>query len=139
MSRVIRLIFSCVGLVAFVAACAASPGGSGVATLDDPGATASAASPSPSPLSPQDAALAYARCMREHGVNMPDPVVETGANGQGKIDQNGGPPVSKDAMSKADTACRSILEASPPNGTAQQLSAEEEDKILAFAKCLRHH
>jgi hypothetical protein len=139
MSRFIQLSLAALVLVALVA-CSADGGGPGVATLDSPDpSSASGSSPAPSAVSPQDAALAYARCMRENGVDMPDPHVETSANGDVKIDQRGGAPVAKEKMEAADKVCQHFLAAAGANGPAQQMSAEDQDKVLAFAKCMREH
>ena len=144
MSRMFRLILATVAMVAFVAACSGTATGPGVATLDDPGASGSpGASPAASVLTPQDAALAFARCMRENGIDMPDPIVSTDGNGRTKIDQRAGPgadtPASKDKFNKADETCRHFMEAAMPNGQGPAMSAEDQDKVLAFAKCMREH
>jgi hypothetical protein len=140
MSRLFRLILATVAVVALIAACSGTANGPGVATLDDPSASGSpGASPAASALTPQDAALAYARCMRENGVDMPDPVVTTGDGGEVKIDQRGGSPVSKDAMAKADAVCRHFMAAAGPGGPGHQMSAADMDKLLQFAKCMRQH
>jgi hypothetical protein len=144
MSRLFRLILATVAVVALVAACSGAATGPGVATLDDPSASGSpGASPAASALTPQDAALAFARCMRENGIDMPDPIVSTDGNGGTKIDQRAGPgantPASKERFNKADEACRHFMEAAMPNGQGPAMSAEDQDKVLAFAKCMREH
>ena len=90
MITVPRPILAFALLATVLAAC--SGGGaasSGVATLDDPAASAAPdASGSPAPsISPEDAMLAFARCMREHGVDMPDPDF----SGGGGVFRAGGP------------------------------------------------
>jgi hypothetical protein len=140
MSRFLRLILAPVAVVALVAACSGGAAGPSVASLDDPSASGlPGASPAASALTPQDAALAYARCMRENGVDMPDPQVTTGSGGEVKIDQQGGAPVSKEKMNAADAACRHFMAAAGPNGQGPAMSAEDQDKVLAFAKCMREH
>ena len=140
MSRLFRLILATVAVVALVSACSGAANGPGVATLDDPSASGSpGASPAASALTPQDAALAYARCMRENGVDMPDPQVTTGSGGEVKIDQQGGAPVSKEKMNAADMVCRHFMAEAAPNGQGPAMSAEDQDKVLAFAKCMREH
>jgi hypothetical protein len=140
MPRVFLPILAAVALVILVAACSGTANTPGVATLDDPSASDStAASPSPSPISPQDAALAYARCMRENGVDMPDPQVTTGSGGEVRIDQQGGAPVSKEKMAAADQVYHHFMAAAAPNGKGPAMSAEDQDKVLAFAKCMREH
>jgi hypothetical protein len=138
-SRFIQLILATLALVALVA-CTGGTGGPGVATLDSPDPSGSTgSSPSPSAVAPQDAALAYARCMRENGVDMPDPKVTTGSGGEVMIDQGGGAPVTKEKMAAADKVCHHFMAAAAPNGQGPAMSAEDQDKILAFAKCMREH
>ena len=140
MSRLFRLILATVAVVALVAACSGTANGPGVATLDDPGASGSpGASPAASALTPQDAALAYARCMRENGVDMPDPKVTTGSDGGITIDQQGGTPVSKEKVAAADKVCHHFMTAARPGGPDGHISAEDLDKMLQFAKCMREH
>jgi hypothetical protein len=78
----------------------------------------------------QEAALDYARCMREHGVDFPDPV-----NGRFEFRSERG---DQRKVEEAQEACRDILEdAAPPVDEEQQ--AEEREAALEFAKCMREH
>jgi hypothetical protein len=128
-------------LAAVLAAC--SGGGaapSGVATLEDPAASAAPdASSSPAAsVAPEDAMLAFAKCMREHGVDMPDPVVN--ADG-GMTVQVGGPdskPMDVKAMQAADEACKHLMPTRPDGGPSQ-MTPEQQDAMLDFAKCMREH
>ena len=134
-------------LATMFAACsgaAATP--SGVATLDDPAATASpnaSASPGGSAApdassDPEAAMLAFARCMREHGVDMPDPVV--GANGGTSVTIGGNGTKGPDpkVMQAANEACKALMpkDFGPGGG---ELTAEQKDAMLDFAKCMRDH
>jgi len=125
-------IIAAAGPALLAAACGGSPG-SHVAQLG-PTTTTTASSPS-STTSAQSAqlgaALAFARCMRSHGVaNFPDP------DPQGDF-----PPfhtgVSKQTSSAADDACKHLLSR---GGTATPQQRQEK---LAFgvkvAECLRGH
>jgi hypothetical protein len=140
MNGIARSILASAALIVLIAACSGAPAGSGVATLDDPSASGTpSASPAASALTPQDAALAYARCMRENGVEMPDPKVTTGANGEIAIEQSAGGAVPKEKMAAADATCRHFMTAAGPNGPREPMSAEDLDKLLQFAKCMREH
>ena len=140
MSRFFRLTLAIVALVALVAACSGTANGPGVATLDDPSASGSpGASPAASAMTPQDAALAFARCMRENGIDMPDPKVTTATDGGVSIDQQGGTPVSKDKMEAATKVCQHFMAAAAAGGPSGHISAEDLDKLLQFAKCMREH
>ena len=87
----------------------------------------------------RDAGLKFARCMREQGVDMPDP--QAGEDGGLIVRGSGGgagdaqEPSAR--MRKADAACRKYLkDVKPP-----KLSAEQERKLreqaLEHARCMR--
>jgi hypothetical protein len=110
-----------------VAACGGGGGKSnGVASLGDK-ATATT-SPGGS-QDEQQAALVYARCMRQHGVNMPDPQIT--ANGMRLR-----PPPKSPKLAAAHQACRQY---SPNGGEPTALTAQERQRALAFARCVRQH
>ncbi|HEX7277500.1 MAG TPA: hypothetical protein VF244_09020, partial [Acidimicrobiales bacterium] len=99
----------------------------------------------------EQAGLDFARCMREHGVDMPDPQTGGGPGGGGGfimvgpseagIATDGGPVVGEglpEDFKAADEACRHILddliqEGGPP------MDPEAQDRALAFARCMREH
>ena len=118
-------------LTLLIAACsqaAAAP--SGVATLQSPDAAASGdpeASPSAS-LSPEDAALAFARCMREHGIPMDDPQVGGGANGPISI-SIGGPGIDREKLQAAQEACGGFMGVSGPKGTMSAGPARQAGRV----------
>jgi hypothetical protein len=93
------------------------------------GASASAA-PTAS-LDPRDAAVAWARCMREHGVDIPDPNGQVGTGGT-QVDK-GSP-----TFEAATTACQGLLPASDTAADAARDSAIM-DQLLAYARCMREH
>lgn len=84
---------------------------------------------------PEDAALEYARCMRAHGVDVPDP----SPNGGG-IQLSIGPKEKKNKkkIDEAQKACQDILESARPQLSEEQQSLLE-DAALALAKCMREH
>ncbi|MGI5503223.1 hypothetical protein [Lentzea sp. CA-135723] len=82
--------------------------------------------------------LAFAKCMRENGVNMPDPkedgsggimIEAMPADGGGE----GGAP-DMDKMNAANEACKKHL---PNGGEFKPPSPEEQDKMRQQAKCMR--
>jgi hypothetical protein len=86
----------------------------------------------------REAALDYAQCMREHGVDMPDP----------KFSENGGmtmriggpgsrkaPP--KATMDAAQKACQKIMERVKPPTMSPQQQAEARERALKMARCMR--
>lgn len=84
----------------------------------------------------QKAFLDFAKCMREHGVDMPDP--EFKGSGEVAGIKMGGPDLAPGEMEDAQKACRKHL---PPSasGEAPGLSEEEQDAFLAFARCMREN
>lgn len=78
----------------------------------------------------EDQLRAYAKCMREHGVDMPDPQPGT----EGEVTIGGGGDDS--TLSKATEACKDLL---PNMGEPKPPTAEELDDMRKTAKCLREH
>ncbi|WP_156043665.1 hypothetical protein [Cellulomonas sp. URHE0023] len=118
------------GVLLVVAACSADPARS--ALPEASGATApttAGASPTAS-LDPEDALIQYARCMREHGVDMPDPV-------DGRLTLNG-EGIGPEKMEAADSACEKWQEmAESQDGGGRQLTEDEKQVFLDQATCLR--
>ncbi|MEO6088028.1 MAG: hypothetical protein ABIQ18_33445 [Umezawaea sp.] len=114
-------------LVTLLGACGAAD------TSPNPAASSSASTGKRSFESFDEFQLAFSGCMREHGVNMPDP----GSDGSIKIDGGGDPA----AFESASNACREQLGTPPaPKGGGKQKTDEEflADQ-LKTAKCLREH
>src|SRR5262245_52135417 len=70
-------------VAAVASGCGSASSGEGVAQFDDAAATTSEEDKSGDGTSedekdPEEAALAWAKCMREHGVDLPDPEVGKG-------------------------------------------------------------
>jgi hypothetical protein len=145
MTRYWQLTLAIVALVAILTACTGAAAAPSVASLDDPAATgAPGASATASPATdPQEAFLAYARCMRENGVDMPDPIVSTDGGGGVSVQVNGGkgssPTESKEEFAEANDACKHLMADVGPNGPAASMSPEDLDKLVEFAQCMREH
>jgi hypothetical protein len=73
----------------------------------------------------------FAQCMREHGVDMPDPDPN---NGGGKVRIEAGAGVDKEKMQQALDACREFM---PNGGERRELSPEDLEKLRQFAQCMR--
>jgi hypothetical protein len=116
-------------MVVLATACAGGSSGAGVAGLG------ASSTPSASPSGdPRDADLAYAKCMREHGIfDFPDP--QTG--GDTAIQAEPGSDLDKrnPEFKAANEACSSLLPPPPSNENQQQEFAD----MLAYAKCMREH
>ena len=79
--------------------------------------------------SPQDAMLKFARCMRQHGINFPDPT----ASGQVSIHIS-----NPQAFDAAQNACAKYRDAGRKSLTPAQ-QAKFQDQALQFARCMRAH
>jgi len=91
---------------------------------------------------PEDAMLAFARCMREHGVDMPDP--DTSGGGPGVVTfKAGGPGGDLDADAKkfqdANDACKDLMGDAGPMNLSPEQAQEMQDQALAFSRCMREH
>jgi hypothetical protein len=124
-------IVATVGLVMVAAGCGGSTG-SHVAQL---GSTTSSANP-PAASAQQNGAVAFAGCIRAHGVpNWPDP------NSSGVFDKSKLTPqqlgASDARVQAAQAACQHLL----PSGSAPNAAQIEQVKALSleFARCVRSH
>lgn len=120
----VMIIAAAVGALA-LAACGAEEGASGAATEAER----------------RDAATKFARCMREQGVDMPDPQV--GEDGGLVIKGPGAPgvagEVSGEKLRKADGACRKHLAAIEPPKLSEREQAEFKERALAHSRCMREN
>ncbi|MEV5828531.1 hypothetical protein AB0L25_23515 [Spirillospora sp. NPDC052242] len=102
----------------------------GLAGCGGGGATGAAASPTGSAAA-EDAKLEFARCMRENGVDVPDP--GSGEQGTRVLGKGAG----GEKLEKALDACRSLLQA---GGMLPDLKDPEvRDRYVEFARCMREN
>jgi hypothetical protein len=82
----------------------------------------------------EDKMREFTKCMREHGVEMPEPDAE----GRIKVEahSNADGSGNHEAMDKAHEACRTLL---PNGGKPKPMSPEDLDKARQRAKCMRDH
>jgi hypothetical protein len=105
---------------------------SGVASLGGAGgATSTTRAGASSDLT--QAALAYGRCMRQHGIDLPDPQIEGDRIVQRPPDHQ----VKTPKFAAARQACRKYLPAGGPPPSPP--SAQQRQQALAFARCMRQH
>jgi hypothetical protein len=83
---------------------------------------------------PQEAALKFAQCMRENGVDMPDPQVDA----QGRIAQKIRFHGSKATMDRAQEACKKYQDQARPDLSPEQ-KTELLDQAVRFSQCMREH
>jgi hypothetical protein len=82
----------------------------------------------------RDAQLAFARCMREHGIDMDDP--KPGERGIRLAIPKGVTPEKAEA---ANEACRKHLDAIKPPELSEEQEKQARDAALAHARCMREH
>lgn len=93
----------------------------------------------------EDALLEFTECMRDHGVDLPDPEISSSGDGGGRVvvggPGGGGGPQDQKAFEEADEECRHIME--DVFGDAPEMDPEEQaemqDNALAYAQCMRDH
>jgi hypothetical protein len=133
--------------VAAVAACGSAGGSDGVASLGG-GKSSSKSTATKAKKDPEEAARAFAQCMREHGIDLPDPQVSN--NGKGGVGftiqapvggADSGPPGSSDEFKAANKACQKHLKGVVNGGKRPSAADQEKFKqaALDFAKCMRKH
>jgi hypothetical protein len=117
-------------LVALAAACGSGDEEPGVATA---GGQPVAGVTSPTGVADRNAALReFTQCMRDNGVDLPDP-----APGTGLVEAYGGLLRGDDPLVReAFAACRSRL---PNGGEPPKLDPERLEKYRAFAACMREN
>jgi hypothetical protein len=128
MSR--KWLVAILATVALTGACSKDDGGGdGVASLNGDQKTSGQNNQQASGTD-QDKMREFTKCMREHGVDMPEPDAEgriaMRASGQGEADKN----------NAAQEACKNLM---PNGGKPPKLSPEDLDKARAQAKCMREH
>ncbi len=106
--------------------------GTDTAPLDTTGDTAA----DEEPVDPEEAMLEFTECMRDHGVDLPDP--ETDGSGRGAIVlQNEG---DDEDFQEAQEACQPIMdEAMGEIEIDPEREAEMREELLAFSECMREH
>lgn len=118
------LLLMTVGL----AGCGAAGDDNGVATAGGQGTTSSAA---PGGLSDQERALKFARCMRDHDIDMPDPTGDSGGRAD-KIPSGVDP-------KKLDAAMQQCKQYQPNGGEPPTMDPEQVQQQRVFAKCMREN
>ena len=103
----------------------------GGADPEEPAGASSGAAPGADDAETRQARLDFAQCMREHGVDFPDP--EPGG-GPVKIEASGSP----EKLEAAQEACKEFMDKARPQLTEAQ-QAEFKERALENARCMRDH
>ena len=86
---------------------------------------------------PEKAMLDFARCMRDHGVDMPDPKPGQGGMVTFEARPGDGPLPDESKFMEADKACRHLMGDAGPPELSPKDQKEAQDAMLAFARCMR--
>ncbi|WP_326561689.1 hypothetical protein [Micromonospora sp. NBC_01796] len=113
-----------------LAGCGTSAEGDGVATAGGAAGAGPTASASAAAFDDADRQLKFAQCMRENGVDMPDP--DPAAPGQVRINGGSDPDKAQAAMEK----CREFL---PNGGEGRKLDPEQAENMRKMAQCMREN
>jgi hypothetical protein len=109
-------------------------GSGGVASLEGSGQTTTDDTTTTASEDPEEAALAFARCMRKHGIDVPDP----GPNGA--ITVNGRPGMGREKMEQAQKACGGLLQrAGGGQGPSEEQQQAMQEAALEMSRCMREH
>jgi hypothetical protein len=87
----------------------------------------------------REAALNYAQCMREHGIDMPDPTFEGGGSLQTGLDPEDPDDFKREKFREAERACRKYMEDIEPPDVSEEEQQEFREAALANARCMREH
>jgi len=122
-------------------ACGGSAGADdGVASLDDSVASDAAPATAAPAVSQEEALLAFTACLRDRGIDVPDP--EMDADGNLQLSRPAAaqedPNFDRDAFRVAREACAEHLEG-VALGFRGEDRTETEDQLLAFAACVREN
>lgn len=121
-------------------ATACGTGNSASAEVASLGTTTGTAPATTSPVDTQDALLKYAACMRENGIDMPDPTFDADGNPSGGgFGPNSGIDRSTDEFQAAQTLCGDLLQGVTLGGGGRNGVDREaiQSSLNDFTACLR--
>lgn len=131
---------SMAGLALVLSGCSSTAEDSGIAKIGD--ANAASAAPAAASGTDEEQALAFAQCMRDNGVDFPDPTVDADGSpsfadafGRG---QDGGFDPTDTSFRDAMTACSDLmdgLQIGPGSGSVDQEAMSEA--LYSYTQCLR--
>ena len=131
----IRIAAAAIGAALLLAGCGAkTDDGTKVASISTPPKSGGPTAADSSGKSDEDKMRDFTKCMREHGVDMPDP--KPAGDGKGGMIAIQGDGADKGKIDAAQNACKHLL---PNGGEMKPPSAEELDKMRKDAKCMREH
>jgi hypothetical protein len=96
------------------------------------------ANPASSP-DPRQAMLRFAQCMREHGIDLPDPSSDGGITIQKSADSAAPPEPNDPRFEAAQSACQKFMPTGGKGSMTSQDAKANQEKGLKFAQCMRQH
>ena len=145
----LRLLVPLAAFVVLAAACAGSSdtAAEGVASLSGAGSSEVSADTQPEDdaanpgeaATQEEALLEFTSCMREHGVDIPDPTVDADGNLQLAFRAGaapGDPSFDREAIQAARTECSSLLDG-VTLGFGRADLTELQDTLFEYAACMR--
>ena len=86
----------------------------------------------------QDSMLEYSQCMRDNGIDMPDPQFDEDGGVQVGISPDSGIDPESEEFTAAEEECRPIMEEVRPDmDLSPEEQAEMQDRLTAMAECMR--
>jgi hypothetical protein len=137
------LVVLLLAIAAVASGCGSASSDDGVAALDDTAATTDtdgSESASADEEDPEEVALAWAECMREHGIDVPDPEIDE--NGRVRVmiqSRRAAEGVRDDAFAEARDECGTPFGDEGPPQLSEEERQEMQETMLAFASCMREH
>lgn len=113
-----------------LAGCGGTDDSGGVATAGGPAPTAAATSGEK--LTAQERGLKFAQCMRDQGIDVPDPGGDTGDGVTFRFDEDQDP-------KKVDAAMKACKRYLPDGGEPPKLDAEQIEKMRRLSECMRQN
>jgi len=131
MRRITIIVFT---FALIAAACSSGEADTGVASLTTDAAASAAATTEP--VNDEQALIAFSACMREQGVDFPDPVV--GTDGYPRFEFSDPESADRDALFEAGKECMDLIDG-VVLGLPDFDTAEFSDTFLEYASCMRDH
>jgi len=132
----LAVLVGALALALGVAACGGGAKTGGVASLSGSGQPTITTSANSSKDPKQAAALAFARCMRQHGIDMPDPKFTANGGATQELKSRPGKGPDDPKFKAAQQACQKYM---PNGGQPKKPNPQEQQQMVAFARCMRQH
>ncbi len=110
-------------------------GDDGIATAGGAGGGASA-SPSAAPMTDEERQVKFAQCMRDQGIDMPDPEID---GGKVTIKMSARPGAAAGDPQKMDAAMEKCRQYLPNGGERQKPNPEQLEQARKMSQCMREH